>query len=154
VPREVQGKPVLALVAMYAGDPDEGEQVLRPLKNEIGPPAVDLLERIPYTAFQAIVDPFSPKGWLNYHRGEHLAGLPDEAIDAYVEYGARVKSPMSQSILFRHGGAIGRVAEDATAAAIARRRTCGTRSRVGATRRTPTARYAWVREASAQCGRS
>jgi FAD/FMN-containing dehydrogenase len=116
VPPEVRGKPVLALVAMYAGDPDEGEQVLRPLKNEIGPPAVDLLERIPYTAFQAIVDPLSPKGWLNYHRGAHLAGLPDEAIDAYVEYGARVKSPMSQSMLFRHGGAIGRVAEDATAA--------------------------------------
>jgi FAD/FMN-containing dehydrogenase len=115
VPPEVQGTPVMAILAMYAGDPDDGEEVLRPLK-EIGPPAVDLLERIPYTAFQAIVDPFSPKGWLNYHRGEHLAGLTDEAIDAYVEHGARVKSPMSQAVIFRHGGAIARVSEDATAA--------------------------------------
>jgi FAD/FMN-containing dehydrogenase len=115
VPPEVQGTPVLAILAMYAGDPDEGEEVLRPLKQEIGPPAVDLIDRIPYTAFQAIVDPFSPKGWLNYHRGEHLASLPDDAIDAYVEHGARVKSPMSQTIVFRNGGAIGRVAEDATA---------------------------------------
>jgi FAD/FMN-containing dehydrogenase len=116
VPPEVQGTPVLAVLAMYAGDPDEGEEVLRPLKQEIGPPAVDLIDRIPYMAFQAIVDPFSPTGWLNYHRGEHLASLPDEAIDAYVEHGARVKSPMSQSIVFRHGGAISRVPEDATAA--------------------------------------
>jgi FAD/FMN-containing dehydrogenase len=116
VPPEVQGTPVLGILAMYAGDPDEGEQVLRPLRGEIGPPAVDLLDRIPYTAFQAIVDPFSPHGWLNYHRGEHLAGLPDAAIDAYVEHGARVSSPMSQSIIFRHGGAIARVPEDATAA--------------------------------------
>jgi FAD/FMN-containing dehydrogenase len=116
VPLEVQGTPVLGVLAMYAGDPDEGEQVLRPLKQEIGPPAVDLIDRIPYTAFQAIVDPFSPKGWLNYHRGEHLASFSDDAIDAYVEYGARVKSPMSQAILFRHGGAISRVSEDATAA--------------------------------------
>ena len=116
VPPEVQGTPVLGILAMYAGDPDEGEEVLRPLKQDIGPPAIDLLDRIPYTAFQAIVDPFSPKGWLNYHRGEHLASLPDDAIDAYVEHGARVKSPMSQSIVFRHGGAISRVPDDATAA--------------------------------------
>jgi FAD/FMN-containing dehydrogenase len=116
VPPEVQGTPVLAVLAMYAGDPDEGEEVLRPVKQEIGPPAVDLIDRIPYMAFQAIVDPFSPTGWLNYHRGEHLASFPDDAIDAYVEHGARVKSPMSQSIVFRHGGAISRVPEDATAA--------------------------------------
>jgi FAD/FMN-containing dehydrogenase len=116
VPPELQGNPVLGVLAMYAGDPDEGEEVLRPLKQDIGPPAVDLIDRIPYVAFQTIVDPFSPKGWLNYHRGEHLASLPDEAIDAYVENGARVMSPMSQSILFRHGGAIARVPEDATAA--------------------------------------
>jgi FAD/FMN-containing dehydrogenase len=116
VPPEVQGTPVLGILAMYAGDPDEGEEVLRPLKQEIGPPAIDLIDRIPYTAFQAIVDPFSPTGWLNYHRGEHLASLSDGAIDAYVEHGARVESPMSQAILFRNGGAIGRVPEDATAA--------------------------------------
>src|SRR5215218_6526201 len=60
VPPEVQGTPVLGILAMYAGDADEGEEVLRPLKREIGPPAVDLIDRIPYTAFQAIVDPFSP----------------------------------------------------------------------------------------------
>jgi FAD/FMN-containing dehydrogenase len=116
VPPEVQGMPVLGVLALYAGDPDEGEEVLRPLKQDIGPPAVDLIARIPYTAFQAIVDPFSPHGWQNYHRGEHLAGLPDDAIDAYVEHGARVGSPMSQSIVFRHGGAISRVDDDATAA--------------------------------------
>jgi FAD/FMN-containing dehydrogenase len=115
VPPKIQGTPVLGVLAMYAGDPDEGEEVLRPLKQEIGPPAIDLIDRIPYMAFQAIVDPFSPRGWLNYHRGEHLASFPDEAIDAYVEHGARVASPMSQSIVFRHGGAISRVPEDATA---------------------------------------
>ena len=116
MPPEVQGTPVLGILAMYAGDPDEGEEVLRPLKQDIGPPAVDLIDRIPYTAFQAIVDPFSPKGWLNYHRGEHLAALSDDAIDAYVEHGARVESPMSQTVALpprrrdqprargRHGG--------------------------------------------------
>jgi FAD/FMN-containing dehydrogenase len=116
VPPELQGEPILGILAMYAGEAGEGEEMLRTLKQEIGPPAVDLIDRIPYTAFQAIVDPFSPTGWLNYHRGEHLASLPDEALDTYIEHGGRVGSPMSQSILFRHGGAISRVPEDATAA--------------------------------------
>jgi hypothetical protein len=116
VPPEMQGTPILGILAMYAGDADEGEQILRPLKQEIGPPAVDLIDRIPYTAFQAIVDPFNPKGLLNYHRGRHMASFPDDAIDAFVDHGLRVRSPMSQMIMFRHGGAIARVAEDATAA--------------------------------------
>jgi FAD/FMN-containing dehydrogenase len=116
VPLEVQGTPVMGILAMYCGTADEGEEALRPLKTEIGPPAVDLLDRIPYTAFQAIVDPFSPTGWLNYHRGEHLAGLPDEAIEAYVRNGRKVTTPMGQTILFRTGGAIARVPDDATAA--------------------------------------
>ena len=116
VPTELQGEPVLGILAMYAGGDDEGEEVLRPLKQDIGPPAVDLIDRIPYMAFQAIIDPFSPKGLLNYHRGVHLTALSDDAIDAYVEHGARVGSPLSQAALFRHGGAISRVPEDATAA--------------------------------------
>src|SRR5213078_303526 len=54
--------------------------------------------------------------WLNYHGGKHLAGLPDAAIDAYIDQGRKVASPMSQAILFRTGGAIARVPDDATAA--------------------------------------
>jgi FAD/FMN-containing dehydrogenase len=116
IPPELQGKPALAVIAMYAGDADEGAEVLRPLKEDIGPPVADLIDRIPYTAFQALVDPFSPTGWLNYHRGEHLSGLPDDGIDAYLEHASQVKSPMSQTVIFRHGGAISRVPDDATAA--------------------------------------
>jgi FAD/FMN-containing dehydrogenase len=114
VPEELQGSPVFGIVVIYAGDPGEGEKVIEPLK-ALGP-AVDLVEPMPYTAFQAMLDPFAPPGWLNYHRGEHLAALPDEAIDSYIEHGAKVASPMSQSIVFRNGGAISRVPDDATAA--------------------------------------
>ncbi|MDQ0893481.1 FAD-binding oxidoreductase [Agromyces ramosus] len=115
IPAELQGKPALMILAMFAGDADEGEAVLRPLKEQIGPPAVDAIDRMPYTAFQTIVDGFSPKGWLNYHRGEHLVALSDDAIAAHVEHGRRVKSPMSYSVVFHHGGAISAVDEEATA---------------------------------------
>jgi FAD/FMN-containing dehydrogenase len=117
IPEHLHGKPVLGIPAMYIGDADEGREIMAPLK-ELGPPAVDMIQPMPYTAFQALLDPFAPQGWLNYHRGMHLSGLPDEAIDTYVEYATEVaifSNPMTQIITFRHGGAVSRVPEDATA---------------------------------------
>src|ERR687890_239529 len=118
IPEHLHGKPVLGIPAIYVGDADEGQEVVAPLK-ELGPPAVDMIQPMPYTAFQALLDPFAPQGWLNYHRGMHLSGLPDEAIDTYVEYASEIalfSNPMTQIITFRHGGAVSRVPEDATAA--------------------------------------
>jgi FAD/FMN-containing dehydrogenase len=118
IPEHLHGKPVLGIPAIYIGDAEEGREIMAPLK-ELGPPAVDMIQPMPYTAFQALLDPFAPQGWLNYHRGMHLSGLPDEAIDTYVEYAseiARFSNPMTQIITFRHGGAVSRVPEDATAA--------------------------------------
>jgi len=118
IPTHLRGKPVFGFFVLYVGDAEAGAPIVAPLK-ELGPPAVDLVGPMPYTAFQAMIDPFAPKGMLNYHRGLHLAGLPDEAVDAYVDLGAeiaRVSSPLTQAILFRHGGAVSRVPDDATAA--------------------------------------
>jgi FAD/FMN-containing dehydrogenase len=118
IPAHLQGKPVFGFFVLYVGDAEAGVPIVAPLK-ELGPPAVDLVGPMPYTAFQAMIDPFAPKGMLNYHRGLHLGGLPDEAVDAYVDLGseiARVSSPLTQAILFRHGGAVSRVPDDATAA--------------------------------------
>jgi FAD/FMN-containing dehydrogenase len=115
VPAELHGQPVLGMIVMYIGDPDEGVEVIRPLK-ELGPPAVDGIERKPYTAFQEILDPTAPWGTQVYNSGEHLRELSDEAIDTFVEYASRLETPLSQAILFRHGGAVGRVPDDAMAA--------------------------------------
>jgi FAD/FMN-containing dehydrogenase len=118
IPGHLHGKPVLGMFVLFIGDPDEGTGVVAPLK-ALGPPAVDLVAPMPYTAFQALIDPFAPPGWQNYHRGMHLPALPDDAIDVQVDYGteiALVSSPMTQTVMFRHGGAVSRVPDDATAA--------------------------------------
>jgi hypothetical protein len=88
IPPHLHGKPVLGLFALYIGDPDQGGAVVAPLK-ALGSPAVDLVAPMPYTAFQAVIDPFAPRGMLNYHRGIHLSGLPDEVIDVYVDHELR-----------------------------------------------------------------
>lgn len=115
VPPEMVGTPILGVIAFYVGDQEDGVDALAGLR-AIGTPIADVVQPMPYTAFQAMLDDFAPMGWRNYHGGRHLTGLPDEAIDTYLRYGEQRLSPLTQAILFRHGGAVSRVPADATAA--------------------------------------
>jgi hypothetical protein len=45
----------------------------------------------------------------------HLTSLPDEVVDGYLASGRRIGSPFTGGVIFRHGGAIAAVGEDATA---------------------------------------
>ena len=115
VPPEMVGAPMLAVVGAWFGDQAEADEMLRPLR-DITSHGMDLVQPMPYTALQSMIDGFAPKGWLNYHRGVHLEALADSVIDPYLESGRAISSPMDQGIIFRNGGAIARVADDATAA--------------------------------------
>jgi FAD/FMN-containing dehydrogenase len=114
LPEEVHGKPVVMVGACYAGSPDEGAEVVRPLK-QFGRPIVDLLEPKPYTALQSMFDPVVPHGWHRYWKSVELPPLTDDAIDTLVEHSAALTSPKSYCIVFQLGGALARVGEDETA---------------------------------------
>jgi FAD/FMN-containing dehydrogenase len=113
VPEEVQGTPILGLAGMYVGDPAEGEAAFQPLKDLN--PALDLIGPMPYTAFQALLDPGNQPGFRNYWRGEYLTSLSDEAIDTYVEGAREPLTPFNQIIIFRIGQAVKAVGEDESA---------------------------------------
>jgi len=115
VPPELVGTPALAIVAAYLGDPRDAEEAVTPLR-QIVAGGIDLVQPMPYTAFQAMLDGFAPRGWLNYHRGRHLGSLPDGVLDDYLAVGREIGSPMTQGIIFRHAGAVSRVGENDTAA--------------------------------------
>ena len=114
LPEEVHGKPILMVGACYAGSPEEGAEIVRSLK-EFGSPIVDLLEPKPYTALQSMFDPLVPHGWHRYWKSVELPPLTDDAIDTLIEHTSRITSPRSYTIIFQLGGALGRMAEDATA---------------------------------------
>jgi FAD/FMN-containing dehydrogenase len=114
LPEEVHGKPILMVGACYAGSPDEGGEVVRPLK-QFGRPIGDLLEPKPYTALQSMLDPFVPHGWHRYWKSVELPPLTDDAIDTLVEHAAALTSPKSYCIVFQLGGALARVGKDETA---------------------------------------
>jgi len=114
LPEEVHGKPVVMVGACYAGSPDEGAEVVRPLK-QYGRPIVDLLEPKPYTALQSMFDPLVPHGWHRYWKAVEVPPLTDDAIDTLVEHSSAPTSPKSYTIVFQLGGALARVGEDETA---------------------------------------
>jgi FAD/FMN-containing dehydrogenase len=113
IPPELRGNPVLGMAGMYVGDPEEGASVMQPLKDLA--PAVDLIQPMPYTDFQAILDPGNQPGFRNYWRGEYLTGLGDEAIDVFVKRAREPLSPFNQIILFRLGQGVNRVPDDSAA---------------------------------------
>src|SRR5262245_31072588 len=116
VPDQLKGQVALGMIAMYVGDPEKGATVMQPLK-ALGP-VVDLIQPMPYTAFQAVIDPMAPKGHRSYWRGEYLKGLSDAAIDAFIRHGsdlAAAGTPLNQMIVFRIGQGVAATPDDATA---------------------------------------
>jgi len=114
VPPDLVGKPVIAVTACYAGPIDDGERVVRPLK-EFGSPVLDLCRPKPYLAHQKMFDPSFPHGWSYYVRACDVAELNDDVIDIVAEHGRRITSPISSIALWQMGGAVARVDDGATA---------------------------------------
>jgi FAD/FMN-containing dehydrogenase len=114
VPPELHGKLVVAVVSCYAGPIEEGERVLKPLK-EFGSPVLDLCQPKPYLEHQGMFDPSFPHGRWYYMRACDVAELTDEVIDITVDHAMRIKSPLTTFPIWQMGGAVARVADDATA---------------------------------------
>ncbi len=114
VPPDLVGELVMAVVACYSGPVEDGERVVRPLK-EFGSPVLDLCGPKPYLAHQQMFDPSFPHGWSYYVRSCDVAELDDDVIDIVIEHGKRITSPISSIALWQMGGAVARVDEGATA---------------------------------------
>lgn len=114
VPEPVRGHPVVGVVVCHAGDVESARRDLAPLL-EFGPPAVSMVQPMPYVAVQQLLDPANPKGLHNYWSGDFITALPDEAIDTLVGIATQPVSPLTQVIVLAGGGALARVPANASA---------------------------------------
>jgi FAD/FMN-containing dehydrogenase len=114
LPEGLRGLPACALDGMYAGAPEAGEKLFRPLR-EAATPLVDLSGRMPYVEAQSALDPLFPDGGLYYWKSLFLDELSDDAIERIVARSETRPDPRILVILRQLGGAIGRVGQDATA---------------------------------------
>ena len=113
-PPEAHGAPYVALLALHPGDPRQGEEILRPLR-QLGEPIGDLSGTIPYTEAQAVLDEDYPDGWRYYWKSVNLPELSDETIDCLAERAAAAPSRHSTIDVWYQGGAIAHVGEQETA---------------------------------------
>lgn len=113
IPAEWQGKRMIAVAGMIAGDHDAAQKVLAPIRAL--KPLVDLWQPMPYTMIQGLLDPANPYGRLNYWRAHNLTDLDDAVMEAYLEAVETCPSAFTAVILLNGGGAAARVGEDDTA---------------------------------------
>ncbi len=114
-PPSLRGAALVGLGGVYAGPIEEGERVVRPLR-EYGPPMADMFQPMPYNAAQRMADFLWPPGLHSYWKSSYLTTLSDAAIDAIVDFFARVPSPRTVIVIEHNGdGAWDRVADTATA---------------------------------------
>jgi hypothetical protein len=111
---DLVGQRVVAVVCVCAGSVDEGEEVVRPLK-DFRPPALDLCAPMPFVAHQQMYDAAFPHGWWYYFRSCDVAELNDDIIDVMVDHGHHIESPITSLALWQMGGAVSRVGEGETA---------------------------------------
>ncbi len=113
-PEHLHGRPIIGLVATYAGPVEEGERMLAPVRR-LGSPVLDTVAPKPYAAHQRFLDPAVPHGRHYYWKSHRLGPLTDDVISVVCEHLATISSPLSTVPIFCFGGAMARVDSDATA---------------------------------------
>ena len=114
VPEEMHGKPIVAIVPMYAGTVEEGEKALEPIRR-FGTPVLDTVAPKPYVAHQKMFDPALPHGRHYYRKSHKLGPLTDDVIEIVAQQAERITSPLTTVPVFTQGGAVARVPDDDSA---------------------------------------
>ena len=105
LPKEIHGKPIVAIFVCYSGDPAKGEELLKPLR-AVGRPVADVVTRRPYAQMQSLLDATQPNGRRYYWKSHYLPRVDARMIDVAIEHLGRVRSPHSAILLFQIGGAL------------------------------------------------
>ena len=114
LPTEWHGKEVLIFAACYSGEMKQGENALKPLR-ALGKPIADVIAPHPFAAWQAAFDPLLTPGARNYWKSHDFNDLPDAAIKVVLDAVRTLPTPECEVFIAHVGGAMGRVAANATA---------------------------------------
>ena len=114
IPEQWHGKKVAAFIATSTGPVDDGEALVRAVR-DVAEPIADLLGPMPYRMIQTLIDPLWEKGIHAYFKATNLAQLDDELIGRLCELHLAAPGPQCEIHLHQMGGSVGRVAEGATA---------------------------------------
>ncbi len=112
VPVQHHGRLALVVMLVHAGDIEAGRAAVAPYRS-VAAPFGEAIAPMPYPA---IFELGGPEGRMaSVHRSLFLPALDDAAVDAMLDFMARRTSPMAMVQARVLGGAVARVAPQATA---------------------------------------
>ena len=114
IPQAYQGKPVFMIQVCYTGNLVEGERVVAPLR-ALGTPIADLITPMPYPSMFALTEEATIRGLVHDERSLLMRTLDDEALHTLAQEALVFMAPGMIVQLRVLGGAMSRVATDATA---------------------------------------
>jgi FAD/FMN-containing dehydrogenase len=109
--------PVIAVTLCYCGAPERGERLVEPFR-KLGSPILDTVRSLPYAELQTMFDATNPPGRWYYKTG-YLDGdrmQSSRFVEVILDHcDFPSPSPLSRIFIEHLGGAMGRVAPEATA---------------------------------------
>lgn len=109
-----QAGKMVAVAACYTGSVEAGEKALTPLVN-FGTPAMVQLAEMPYGTMLSLLADAAPAGFNRIQRSSFVERFGDGLIDRLVDAYASSTSPHNVILIEHYGGAMSRVASEATA---------------------------------------
>lgn len=113
-PKELHGRQACGVVWCHLGTSAEAEQQIDKARR-FSPPLFEHVGPVPYPALQSAFDALYPKGLQWYWKGDFIKDLNNAAIQAHVEHGAEMPTPLSTMHLYPIDGAVHRKRPDETA---------------------------------------
>ena len=115
IPEDRHGDTFLAFVFCFNGSAEEGERVLKPLR-DAAPVVAEHVDPMPYPTLNSAFDGLYPPGGLqHYWKANFVTELTDDAIEAHLEHGPKVPVVNSTVHIYPINGACHRVGADETA---------------------------------------
>lgn len=113
-PQEHHLKKMAVIVWCYTGDPEQAEQVFKPIR-EVAPAAMDFVGQIPLPALQSMFDGLYPPGLQWYWNADYVTDLSDDAIEHHIHYAKQLPTVHSTMHLYPINGAAHGVGKNDTA---------------------------------------
>ena len=109
IPEERHGDTFLAFVSCWTGPLEEGETMLKSLR-DVAPVVAEHVGPMPYAALNCAFDALVPPGLQHYWKANFVSELTDEVIDAHLVHGPDVPVVNSTVHIYPINGAVHRVA--------------------------------------------
>ncbi len=115
VPEELQGKKVTGFMIATPGPSEDYAAAVDKLKS-FGPPVAEIVMTLPYAIAQQMQNEEQPPGNHYYWKSTYLEEASDDVLGVVARYGSNDSlTPFSGAMLFKLGGAVAQVPEDAMA---------------------------------------